>query len=125
MTPYTPLAPATLSAPHHTDTLSPIVRLGPMDDLESALSDAWGEVNRATHRFFSLLREFDLRQGWRESGCVDCANWLDFALKISRKTALEKLRVAKALWFLPQIDDAFAKYGRTPRTVLSAAQARH
>ncbi|MGK0220867.1 MAG: hypothetical protein ACI9ON_000096 [Limisphaerales bacterium] len=32
---------------------------------------------------------------------------MDFKLKISRKTALEKVRVAKALWFLPKVDAVF------------------
>ncbi|MCB1685033.1 MAG: DUF222 domain-containing protein, partial [Pseudomonadales bacterium] len=77
------------------------------DDLESALESSWLDVSRATHRFLSLLREFDLRRGWQAYGCTDCAQWLDFKLKLSRTTALEKLRVAKALWFVPLIDAAF------------------
>jgi len=99
---YTPLPPDA-----NTQSLSPIVRLGPIDDLEDALQSSWRDLNRATHRFLSLLREFDLRRGWQASGCVSCADWMDYKLKVSRRTALEKLRVAKALWFVPEIDDAF------------------
>ena len=98
--------------------LSPIVRLGPIDNLEAAIESAWSELNRATHRFLSLLREFDLRRGWQAYGCVSCADWMDYKLKISRKTALEKLRVANALWFIPKIDEAL-KAGR-----LSYSQVR-
>ncbi|MEZ5552898.1 MAG: DUF222 domain-containing protein [Pseudomonadales bacterium] len=105
MSHYTPLPSAEFLA--NTDRLSPIVRLGPIDDLESALESSWLDVSRATHRFLSLLREFDLRRGWQAYGCTDCAQWLDFKLKLSRTTALEKLRVAKALWFVPLIDAAF------------------
>ena len=86
---------------------SPVVRLGSIDALESALIDRWADVGQATYQFLALLREFDVRQGWRAYGCNDCAEWLDFKLKISRKTALEKLRVANALWFVPKIDAAF------------------
>ncbi len=88
-------------------SLSPLVRLGAIDDLETALAESWLDVTRATYRFLSLLRGFDMRQGWRSYGCNDCAEWLDFKLKISRKTALEKVRVAKALWFVPKIEAAF------------------
>lgn len=89
------------------DCHAPLVRLGPMNDLEAALAASWLDVSRATWRFLSLLREFDLRLGWQAYGCNDCAEWLDFKLKISRTTALEKLRVARALWLLPSIDTAF------------------
>jgi hypothetical protein len=87
--------------------LSPLVRLGPIDDLETALADSWLGVSQATYRFLVLLREFEMRRGWLAYGCNDCAEWMDFKLKISRKTALEKVRVAKALWFVPKIEAAF------------------
>ncbi|MFT7652300.1 MAG: hypothetical protein ACI9ON_002313 [Limisphaerales bacterium] len=99
--------------------LSLLVHLGPIDDLENVLADSWLGVNQATYRFLGLLREFEMRQGWRAYGCNDCAEWMDFKLKISRKTALEKVRVAKALWFVLKIEAAFKsgsylilKYGR-------------
>jgi len=63
----------------------------------------------ATHRFLALLREFDLRQGWRAYGNGDCAEWLNWKCGISRVTAQEKVRVAKALWTLPRIDAAFER----------------
>ncbi len=104
---YTPLrSEAFTEAKSHT-RLSPIVRLGAIDDLESELTASWLDVSNATYRFLTLLREFEMRQGWRAYGCNDCAEWLDFKLKISRKTALEKVRVAKALWFIPTIEAAF------------------
>lgn len=87
--------------------LSPLVRLGPIADLECALADSWLDISRSTYRFLSLLREFDMRQAWHSYGCNDCAEWLDFKLKISRTTALEKVRVARALWFVPKIEEAF------------------
>ena len=86
--------------------LSPLVRLGPIDDLETALADSWLSVTQATYRFLVLLREFEMRQGWPAYGCNDCAEWMDFKLKVPRKTALEKVRVAKALWFVPKIEAA-------------------
>jgi hypothetical protein len=81
----------------------------PLDQLESRLVDSWRAVTRAEHRFLELLREFDLRQDWREYGNSDCAEWLNWRCGICRTTAQEKVRVARALWFLPQIGEAFRR----------------
>ncbi|MGK0224166.1 MAG: hypothetical protein ACI9ON_003415 [Limisphaerales bacterium] len=104
---YQPLPTQALQSVRNESPLSPVVRLGAIDDLETALADSWLSVTQATYRFLVLLREFEMRQGWRAYGCNDCAEWMDFKLKICRKTALEKVRVAKALWFLPKIDAVF------------------
>jgi hypothetical protein len=90
--------------------VAPLVRpLGSIDGLETSLIQSWHEVTRATHHFLTLLREFDLRQGWRSYGLNDCAEWLNWKCGIARGTATEKVRVARALWFLPQIDEAFRR----------------
>ncbi len=81
----------------------------PIDDLEHDLLDCWREVSQATFRFLVLLREFDLRQGWKEWGSADCADWLNLKCGITRNTAQEKVRVARALWTLPQIEEAFKR----------------
>ena len=80
-----------------------------IDDLETDLVDALNAVSRSEHRFLKLLHEFDWRQGWKEYGNTDCAGWLVWRCKISRGTAAEKVRVARALWTLPRIDAAFAE----------------
>jgi hypothetical protein len=87
---------------------TPLVKtFGPIDELETDLIESWQAVSRATHRFLVLLREFDLRHGWKAYGNNDCAEWLNWRCGISRTTAQEKLRVARALWVLPQIEEAF------------------
>ena len=88
---------------------STVLSFRPIDELEATLLDSWREVSKATHRFLVLLREFDLRQGWRAYGNADCAEWLDWKCGSSRVTAQEKVRVAKALWSLPLIDAAFER----------------
>jgi len=88
---------------------STVLSFRPIDELEATLLDSWHEVSTATHRFLVLLREFDLRHGWRAYGNADCAEWLDWKCGISRVTAQEKVRVAKALWSLPLIDAAFER----------------
>jgi Domain of unknown function (DUF222) len=88
---------------------SNVLSFRPIDELEATLLDSWREVSKVTHRFLALLREFDLRQGWRAYGNADCAEWLNWKCGISRVTAQEKVRVAKALWTLPKIDAAFER----------------
>ena len=82
-----------------------------INDLETDLVDALNAVSQSEHRFLKLLHEFDWRKGWQEYGNTDCAGWLVWRCKISRGTAVEKVRVARALWALPKIDAAFA-HGR-------------
>ena len=101
----------------NSPTLRPLT-FRPIDDVEASLIASWRGVAQATHRFLVLLREFDLRQGWKPYGNSDCAEWLDWKCGIARVTAQEKVRVAHTLWGLPQIEDAFARgdlsYGKKP-----------
>lgn len=89
---------------------APVVRnFQPLDQLEAHLVARWREVTQAEHGFLKLLREFDLRRGWEGYGNNDCAEWLNWRCGICRTTAQEKVRVARALWFLPRIDEAFQR----------------
>ena len=88
---------------------APVQQLQPIDAVERSLINCWRDVSRATHRFLTLLREFDLRQGWAAYGNTDCAQWLNWRCGISRTTAQEKVRVARALWTRPLIDAAFGR----------------
>jgi hypothetical protein len=55
-----------------------------------------------------LIREFDIRQGWKAWLFNNCAEWLNFKCGMSLGTAREKVRVALALYDLPQCSAAFA-----------------
>jgi len=81
----------------------------PLDELESSLLTSWREATQAEYRFLKLLGEFNMRRGWEAYGNTDCAQWLNWRCGISRTTAQEKVRVADALWFLPNIDEAFRR----------------
>jgi hypothetical protein len=91
-----------MNAPAHN-----VITFCSIDDLEARLLASARNVAQATHRVFVLLREFDLRQGWQAYGNLDCADGLNWRCGIGRVAAQEKVRVAKALWGLPQIDAAF------------------
>ena len=75
--------------------------------LAGDLEDSWREVSKCTARFLFLLYEFDRSEAYREWGLVDTAQWLDARCGISRVTAREKVRVARALSELHLIADAF------------------
>jgi len=80
-----------------------------LDDLENQIVNLSERINASEYEFLVLLREFDLRQGWKAAGCLDCAAWLNFRCKIVPGTAREKIRTARALMTLPCISNSFAE----------------
>ena len=54
-----------------------------------------------------LLMRFDDIEGWRESGAKHCADWMDTALGIDRRSAWERLRIGRKLRLLPVIQHLF------------------
>ena len=75
-------------------------------------------VNVGAHRLLSCVRAFDQAEGWHRQGAQSCAHWLTWRIGIDPGAAREKVRVARALGRLPEIDRVFAQ-GR-----LSFAQVR-
>ena len=86
-----------------------IIHQRPIEELAEALQNSWKSVCECTARFLREVYEFDLRQGYKESGYVDTAEWLDFKCGISRVTAREKVRIAKCLVVLSKVEKAFAE----------------
>jgi hypothetical protein len=79
-----------------------------INDLESELLGLAGHIAAAECRFLQLLTEFDDRNGWAGDGIRSCAHWLSWRAGMSLRTAVEHLRVARALQSLPRISEAFA-----------------
>ena len=79
----------------------------PIDLLESEIVTLHAHLCAEEYQFLVKLREFDLRQGWRPYHFNHCAEWLNMKCGISLSTGREKLRVAKALFFLPHISGAY------------------
>ena len=75
-------------------------------------------LNVATHRMLACIRAFDAADGWHRQGAQSCAHWLTWRIGIDPGAAREKVRVARALGKLTEIDRVFAE-GR-----LSYAQVR-
>jgi hypothetical protein len=84
--------------------------------LTRAQLDALGEqiavlslrVDVAKHELLTHLRDFDVHDGWANSGFVSLAAWLAWRIDISPVAAREHVRVARALGDLQRIDAAFA-----------------
>ena len=86
-----------------------IIHHRPIEELAEALQNSWKSVCECTARFLREVYEFDMRQGYKEWGYVDTAEWLDFKCGISRVTAREKVRIAKCLVVLSKVEKAFAE----------------
>ena len=66
------------------------------------------EVDVATARLLTLIREFDDRRGWN-NGFRSCADWLAWRVGLDLGAAREKVRVARALGSLPRLALAFER----------------
>ncbi|MDO8862472.1 DUF222 domain-containing protein, partial [Haliea sp. E1-2-M8] len=70
------------------------------------------QINAANHRLLRLIAEFDRCGGWREQGTMrSCAHWLVAHCGITLGAAREKVRVARQLEVLPEVNDAFSEGG--------------
>ena len=86
--------------------------LQPLESVADDLVATCRTISRHGYRLLVLLREFDLRRGYREARgkgrhATDSAEWLGARCGIGRDTVRDKLRVSYALLNLPQIEAAF------------------
>ena len=79
------------------------------DQLADKITILAGQINAANYRFLKLIAEFDRREAWEGPGIRSCAYWLNWKCGISINVAREKVRVARALEELPEINEAFEK----------------
>ena len=88
-----------------------------LQESNKELVDRLGRLVRSNDRNMAeqlkLLVRIDELQLWKAAdsesgGCRDCAQWMDRTLGICRVTALERLRVARALQDLAVIESLFA-----------------
>lgn len=78
--------------------------------LGQAISLLSAQINSANHHLLRLIAEFDRSGGWRERGTMrSCAHWLVARCGITLGAAREKVRVARQLEGLPEVNDAFSE----------------
>ncbi len=80
-----------------------------LDQLETDIISLSSHINSMEYEFLVLLREYDLRQGWKAYHFNNCAEWLNMKCGIATSTAREKIRVANALFDLPAMATSFQK----------------
>ncbi len=89
-------------------------------DYEALASDArlermkrvgllFGEITAATREFLAALAQSDRHRDWEGEGFSSRGEWLAWQIGITRNTAKEKVRAARALEHLPLISDAMAR----------------
>ncbi len=69
----------------------------------------FGEITAATREFLAALAHSDRHRDWEEEGFGSCAEWLAWQIGITKGTANEKVRAARALEHLPLISEAMAR----------------
>ena len=69
----------------------------------------FGEITAATREFLAALAQSDRHRDWEDEGFGSCAEWLAWQIGITRGTANEKVRAARALEDLPLISGAMAR----------------
>jgi len=81
----------------------------PNTDLETEVATLSAQLDAAEHRLLRLIAELDRRARHRDHGLPSMAAWLSWRVGLGPVAAREKVRVARALTELPQIDAAFAR----------------
>jgi hypothetical protein len=94
---------------HPTATATPALTHKSLDQLEEDIIGLSQHINASEYEFLVLLREFDLRQGWKAYHFNNCAEWLNMKCGMAPRTGRDKLKVGKALFDLPKISSAFQK----------------
>ena len=69
----------------------------------------FGEITAATREFLAAVAQSDRHGDWVAEGFGSCAEWLAWRIGITRGTANEKVRAARALEDLPLISEAMAR----------------
>ena len=69
----------------------------------------YAEITSATREFLRALAESDRHRDWADEGFGSCAEWLAWQIGVTRNTANEKVRAARALEDLPLIAEAMSR----------------
>lgn len=69
----------------------------------------YAEITAATRAFLAALAKSDRHRDWAEEAFGSCAEWLAWRIGVTRGTANEKVRAARALEELPLISRAMSR----------------
>jgi hypothetical protein len=79
-----------------------------IEQLGDRIAELSAQIQAATFRLLTMIREFDERAGWN-CGFRSCAHWLSWRAGYDLGAARAKVRVARALGHLPAIGGAMRR----------------
>lgn len=79
----------------------------PLELIEREIESLAAQVNAGHARWLELVREFDRREGWANTGCRSTSEWIALRCALNPRSAREHVRVARALGELPAITVEF------------------
>lgn len=91
----------------------------PAEQLEHEIATLAAQLDAATYRLLTLIRQFDESGAWADQGALSCAHWLSWRIGVDLGSAREHVRVARALSALPEIAAAL----QTARLTYSKVRA--
>jgi uncharacterized protein DUF222/HNH endonuclease len=94
-----------MAAKHDQAALDSDARMERMD----RVAILYGEITSATRAFLAALCASDQHEDWADEGFGSCAEWLAWRIGVTRNTANEKVRAARALEYLPLISEAMSR----------------
>jgi hypothetical protein len=90
-------------------TESPLTESPDYLTLKSDLINLYASIHKASYQFLKLIQILDEHSLATQNGFISTSAWLGYYLGIGPNAAREKVRVARAIEDLPQIDSAFAE----------------
>ena len=85
-----------------------VVSATDIDDLGSQIVGLAGRLAAAMCRWLLLVAEFDARDGAARFGLASTARWLSYACGLSRRTAIDHVRVARSLAAFPALTESMS-----------------
>jgi hypothetical protein len=93
-----------------------------LDDLDDGIGQIHGVVCAARRQQLAMIAAFDRREGWRQSGQTSCEGYLVARLGVSRRTAVQLVRLAHRLEVLPHVAAAYERGLLSDEAVQHAAE---
>jgi hypothetical protein len=88
--------------------VSPALSREQIDALATQIAELSFRIDTAKHALLTHLRNFDIHEGWANTGFLSTAAWLSWRIDIGPVAAREYVRVARALGELKLVDAVFA-----------------
>jgi len=86
-----------------------MLKLDDLDALGDQIGRLAGSLAVGAHRLVTAIGHFDAAGGYAKQGAMSCPQWLSWKIGMGKGEAREKVRVARRLRELPELDAAFGR----------------